>query len=427
MIRCILLLLILIGVAAPASAQGAPLVAFLNSAGQLVISSGDGGYRWIVTNPGETLVEPFGYSWSPNGDQLAFAVNVGSGVSLRVASAGSQSVGELGQIPSGQVSGGAWSGSSVLVSAAGQILLLDANSGAQTTVVSDPGTVSSGYGSARPNLPNTSALSDNFVLYQQGDGRYAVAAQDGSFAQPLNLTNDFDAPQSGLWSPDAPLVAYWGYSSSSALAVTNASTGASVQLDSGRSAPIPPLAWVGTRLIYRGADGLVRLAELACLTSNSCAGDELNQGVELLPATADEVQTDGTWVYFLNGNTVQAVNLGCIGTGDCLNSAQTVGDNAAPQGRVHAAGGTLVYTAFTADPNNPNDREVRGVDLGCLSAGTCSPVTVIGSAVAGLVSPDGRYVIVEQMGSGLSSLDLSTGNATYLSDAGAPLLKARWN
>lgn len=426
MIRCILLLLIVIGVAVPVSAQGAPLVAFLNSAGQLVVSSGDGGYRWIVTNPGEMLVQPFGYTWSPDGDRLAFAVSSGGAVSLRAASVGAQSVSEIAQISSGQVMGGAWAGGSVLVSAGGQIALLDTTSGASAPV-SEMGAVSSGYASARPNLPIPSALAGNFLLYQQGDGRYAVAARDGSFAQPLNLTNDFDAPQSGLWSPSAPLVAYWGYSGSSALAVTNAGSGATVQLDSGRSAPIPPLAWVGTRLIYRGADGLVRLADLGCLTNNGCAGDELSRGSELLPASADEVQTDGTWVFFLNGSAVQAVNLNCVGAGSCLSAAQTIGENAAPQARVHASGGTLVYTAYTSDPNNPNDREVRGVDLGCLNSGACQPVTVLGGAVAGLVSPDGRYVIVEQLGSGLSSLDLASGNLAYLSDAGAPLLKARWN
>jgi hypothetical protein len=424
MIRCVLLLLIVIGVAFPASAQGAPLVAFLNSAGQLVVSSGDGGYRWIVTNPGEQLVEPFGYSWSPSGDQLAFAVNVGGAVSLRIASMASQRVVEIAQASAG-VMGGDWAGNSLLVSADWQISLIDTNSGAQTALGS--GGVSSGYRSARPNLPSGVSLSDGYLLYQQGDGRYAVAALNGGFSQPLNVTNDFDAPQSGLWSSAAPLVAYWGYNGSSILAVTNASTGATVQLDSGRSAPIPPLAWAGTRLIYRGADGLVRLADLACLNNNTCAGDELSRGVELLPATADEVQTDGTWIYFLNGDTVEVVNLNCVGAGDCLNAAQTLGGNAAPRTRVQAMGGTLVYTAYTSDPNNPNDREVRGVDLGCLNGGGCNPVTVMGSAVAGLLSPNGRYVIIEQMGSGLSSLDLATGNTAYLSDAGAPLLKARWN
>jgi hypothetical protein len=346
-------------------------------------------------------------------------------VSVRVATTSAQGVAEIGQFPAGQVMGGDWSGNSVLVSAGGQMTLVDAGSGAQSAL--GAGGVSSLYASARPNLPGAAALSEGYLLYQQGDGRYTVAALNGSFAQPLNLTNDFDAPGSGLWSPDAPLVAYWGYSGNSVLAATNASTGATVELDSGRSAPIPPLAWVGARLIYRSADGLVRLADLSCLSANSCAGDELSRGDELLPATADEVQTDGTWVYFLNGSTAQAVNLNCVGAGDCLNAALTIGTNAAPQTRVHAAGGTFVYTAYTADPNNPNDREVRGVDLGCLNAGACSPVTVLSGAVTGLLSPDGRYVVVEQLGSGLLSLDLGTGTTAYLSDAGALLLKARWN
>ena len=46
----------------PALAQSAPLVALVNSGGQLIVSSGDGSFRWIVTNPGETLVGDFVWS-----------------------------------------------------------------------------------------------------------------------------------------------------------------------------------------------------------------------------------------------------------------------------------------------------------------------------------------------------------------------------
>jgi hypothetical protein len=88
---------------------------------------------------------------------------------------------------------------------------------------------------------------------------------------------------------------------------------------------------------------------------------------------------------------------------------------------IHAAGGTLAYTA-----GDSYNREVRVLSLDCLSSGGCSPQTALTGAAAGLVSPDGASVVVEQQGVGLNVLNLASGATTHLSDGGA-LATARWN
>ena len=151
------------------------------------------------------------------------------------------------------------------------------------------------------------------------------------------------------------------------------------------------------------------------------------------PASAADVQTDGTWVYFRDGDVIRTVNLGCVGAGNCAGSAVTLGANAAPQTMLHIAARTLAYTAYAQDPNNLNDREVRIVNLNCLNdPASCAAQTFLGGAVAGLLSPDGGALIVEQAGSGMNILNLGTLASTYLSDLpggtpGSPLLTAaRW-
>ncbi len=96
----LLVVLCLIGMvitAGSAAAQSStPLVAFANSSGQLIVSSGDGGYRWIVTNPGETLAGTT--AWTPRGDQLVFAVGSGGSASMRAANVSQQTISEIGQV-----------------------------------------------------------------------------------------------------------------------------------------------------------------------------------------------------------------------------------------------------------------------------------------------------------------------------------------
>ena len=347
--------------AAQARQSASPLVAFVNSSGQLIVSSGDGSYRWIVTNPGEKLAgDP---AWSDSG--LLFVV----GGSLRAGSVSQQSASDVGK-------------------AAGTLLSVSANG--------------------------------KFVFYQASDGSYQIQGQDGSGGFALPITNDLGARYSGLWS--GTLVAYWGYSGNSTLAVTDAAAQQTVTLDSGRSAPITPLAWrpKSTQLIFRDATGSIRLVDLACL-QGGCSTNPLENAATLTAADTD-IATDGTWLYFRADTNINAVKLDCGSS--CTGVA--IAANAAPQTALSAAGGTLIYTAYEQNPNDPSDREVRAINLDCMSnPSSCAPQTVLASAVAGAISTDGHYAVV-QLASGLNSLDLGNGSTAYLSDAGASLTDAIW-
>jgi hypothetical protein len=354
----------------PAAAQGAPLVAFANASGQLVVSSGDGAYRWIITNPGERLAGD--YAWV--GSRLVFAVDAGGSASLRAADASSQSVTEIGQVA----------------------------------------------GVLRSLSPDGSV-----ALVQGSDGSYALQSINGDRVA-LPVSNNPGAPNSGLWSNAQPLVAYWGYAGNSTLAVTSATSGQTITLDSGRSAPITPLAWIpgSALLIYRDTSGIARLSDVSCLQSG-CAANPLESGIALANADTDAA-TDGTWLYFRSGTTIAAVNLGCASSDTCLNSSAVIAQNAAPQTTLQVGGRVLAFTGFAANPNDSSDREVRALSLGCMNdPASCAPQTILGGAVAGAVSANGRFVVIES-GSGLESLDLSSGQRAYLSDRGAALAGARW-
>lgn len=430
LLRLSLLCIVILIATQPVLAQGgAPLLAFLNSSGQLVISSGDGGYRWIVTNPGENLNRQIGYAWSPQGRQVFFALGGAGDVSLRVADPASQSVGEIGRV-GGQVSGGQWlpDGSAVLVAVDNRLLAFPAVGGEPVQIAAAEGAVTlrSPFDNAnRVHQPQARVTSPNgdFLLY-------SINSQ--LVFQPLNLSPQSlaggvsDSPYSGLWADSAPLVAYTASSNgNSALAVTNTATGETLVLDSGRTAPINAIGWRpgSLELVYRDATNFIRLADLSCMTSG-CGSNPLQSGIELAPGSASEIQIDGSFVYYVDNGTVKAADLACVQVGGCVENAVTLGGNAAPQTMLHIGGGTLVYTAQNGG------YEVRAVDLRCLSnPASCQAVPVLSGAIAGLVSPDGAYVVVEQVGGGLNALRLTDGQLTYLSDpAGQSLLPyARWN
>lgn len=408
------------------SARVAARVAFVNGSGQLVVSSSDGSFRWIITNPGELLVDPVGYTWSADGNRVFFAVDLGAEVSLRVADIAAQSISELGKVPNNGLSGGQWIGSGVVIANGDRMSYIDTDNGAVTDLISGQGNIGllSPYANGDPNLAPTSSVSPagDYVFYQQGDGRYAVASLSSGTAFPLPGVNEPNARLNGLWSDITSLVAYWGFEGNSILSVTDAANGTTVTLDSGRTTPINPIAWrEGTsQLLYRDGAGVVRLADVSCLFSG-CTSNPLESGVEVLPASAMDVLVDGDWVFYREGDAVFALSLGCADSGTCAGSAAQLGGGPAPGTMIHAAGGTLAYTA-----GDSYSREVRIVPLDCLSSGGCSPQTALTGAAAGLVSPDGASVVVDQTGVGLNVLNLSSGTTTYLSDGGA-LATARWN
>jgi len=417
----------------PASAQqGGPFLALVNGSGQLVIGSADGSFRWIVTNPGEPLHPALGFSWSPWGSRLFFAVGGGE-TSLRVADVGSQSVSEIGRV-SGAVTGGYWTpdGNGILIAPANRLLVYPASGGEPLELASASETIvlRSPFDAAseRPNLlQGRNMSSGQFLFYAQGNSN-VVQALGG---QPVMIAGGDPAAQfNGLWADAAPLVAYSGLSGNSFLAVANAMTGDTLVLDSGRLAPIMPLLWrPGTlQLIYRDATSFIRIADLSCMMGQ-CPGNPFDSGLELIPASATDVQADNAALYYVDGGAVYALPLSCVDAGNCAGMALTLGTNVAPQSMMDVAGRTLVYTAYTQDPYNAADREVRVVDLACLgNPPACGARTVLTGATAGLLSPDGGYVVVER-GGALHTLRLSDGQLAHQAEGGGPtmLSRARWS
>jgi hypothetical protein len=420
--KCLLLAVLLLALIVPVWAQSGSLVAFVNNSGQLVVASMDGNTRWIVTNPGETLHPALGYSWSPDGRQLFFAVQQGDGsVSLRVGDVASQSAADIGQA-SGNLSGGDWAGNSVLVADGAQIG--GYGSGGAAGLVQGSAALVSSFADRQPNLAVPANVSSQTLFYWQ-DGGYVLNVSGNPIALPGSQP-DPRTRNSGLWSADGSLVAYSAYGDDGNTAVYVANTaGQTLTLSSGRTTPVFPEGWIANNpwLMYRDGAGQVRAADVGCLRSG-CGDNPLANGAVLAPASATEVQAEGNAVFFRDGNSIRAVPLSCINDNSCLNSAVSIGEQAAPETILDVNGGTVVYTAYTQDAFNAADREIRVGSAGCLD---CALATVIPGATAGLVSPDGRYVVADILGDGLYAVNLSDLTRVYLSGAGADVLKARWN
>jgi len=355
----LLLMIVAVGV----QAQGSPLLAFVNSSGQLVVSSADGGFRWIVTNPGETLVN--GYHWS--GSRLFFAVRDGGEISLRVGDANSQRVTEIGRGAGSTVSFGGFTQNSLIAAIDDRINIYPLNgSGGFETGVSG-------------ELVETSTDGDAIFL-RGSDGNYALLSPDGANRTPLGFGNDPNSPFLSLWSDTGSLVAYADFGNGSGLAVTDANTGETVTLNSDGSIPLIPLAWAGTNLIYRGTGGVIRIADMSCL---NCGSNPLENGVDLLPGSATDIQIDDAQAYFIiednSGNeNVATVDLACVARNDCLSSME------------------LIET---------------------LESGT----TVLA------LSPDGSYVITSHsIDSSLNVVSLRDGGSVQLSE-NSDLSEARWS
>lgn len=374
-------------------AQSSTLLAFLNGSGQLVVSSGDGTTRWIITNPGQLLDESLGFAWTSDGN-LIFAVQ-GFGVFLG-----------------------------------------DPTTQAITPVEADDlANLSHLRGlSNRPNLAQPQGVSpDNNFAFLWNNGQYALAnLRDNSVTQ-LPIVGNNNDQSSGLWASNAPLVAYWGVdnsTSSVALSITHAPTGNSITASSGGSVPIPPIAWLpnSTQLIYRTARGDVLLADVGCV-ANGCSANPLESGVTVAPSSVSHVQVAENTLYYVDGQQVVGVDLSCAISNTCLDSRFVVGENVAPLTMMHVQDNILVYTAYASDPNNTFDRIIQLVDLTCVPNCTAQPI--LNGAVAGLLSSSADYLMIDIAGEGLNILDFANGSLVYLTDTmggqlGAGLVTAQW-
>ena len=413
----------------PTAAQtSAQRVAFLNASGQLVVSSADGVQRWIITNPGENLVPNLGFTWSPNGDNIFYAVQQDGAVSLRIGDVNAQTSREIARV-GGNISGGGWlPDGRLLLAGAG----LPTNDPALFTF--EAGQLISPYlqepgqsAKARSAAPDGSA-----IFYRSASGTYALQSPSQTEI-PLPLSNDIQARDSGLWATNAPFVAYWGQAADgrSALAVSESRSGATILLPSAGNTPIAPIAWLNgvSSLIYRDSSSQIRIADVSCLLSG-CSANPLETGTLLLPASAMDVYGTGEWIVFKDGELVQALSTSCIAANTCQGSAIVLGQQAAPRSALYISGQSMSYSAYTNNPLDPADRDVRILNLGCLP--NCeAPRSILPAALAGPISRNGAMMLVDIVGSGLHILDLNQLSSIYLSgpysEAGLSLLKARWN
>lgn len=372
---------------------GVPLVAFTNASEQLVIATPDGGSRWIVTHPGETLNAGVPLQWTNDG-ALLFAVSAGNITSLRRAVPSTQALSELTQL-NANVQSGAWlpnGAGLVFVSQATELAVWDARANATNTL-------------ANGALSLALSADGTQVAYRTREG-YALTAINRAAPVPLNGQPLNNAQM--LWAERAPLLAYTALAPSGmpALYVVNATNGVQFMQESSSSAPILPLLWLpaDNLLLYRSSNGILAL-DSSCL-AQSCDGIA---PANVLPVTANALNStpSGALVYTLNGAVYGA---------STLSAAPLALDNTSPSA-LYMGGEIAIYTS-----GNGN---IHAVDVGCVARGGC-PTQMTGTAGNVLaVSDAGRYVLYTN-GNRLLVLDLTSGRSAELGTVGAGV-RANWN
>lgn len=366
-----------------------PYLSYVNAGGQLVITDANGNFRWVVTNPGEQLLETVPLAWSPGDNRLLHAVQTGGSISIRLADMEQQTLLELANV-TGAVGGGSWTatGSGVLLSTSAGIQLLDPNSGNSALLV--PGGQLTSGGATSPD--------GRFLFFYLG-GSFATAPTSNPQAlSALPGQNNPTADNVGLWAGSSPFVAYWGFGSSgtSTLGVANAANGAVLQVDGGSSLPITPLTWLpGTQtLLYRSAAGVMAL-DASCLAT-SCNGTP--QATAILPVETSRVAiSQSNVLVYAVGSQLLGASAQCVRGGDCTAGAVTVG-GIANSNSWGIAGGTAVFTA--------TDGTINTVELGCVGAGTCNPTATSLRGIVGSTAQTTAHAAVFA-GNQLQILDLT--------------------
>lgn len=428
-------LVVLVAVVLPSTAAqstDAPLLAFLNSSGQLVVTSADGAVRWIVSNPGEIIHPALGFSWSANGELLFYAVQESEDrVSLRVGDAATQSSAEVGNVVE-PVSGGEWVGNFVRVADATTDALYSLQGVSQQREASAE--LLSPFALGNAHLPRVSSFSEAAdTAFAWQNGGYGLLSADGNF-RGLGIFNNRRSVRSGLWANSEPLVAYWGTVSetgASTLAVTNAETGAVALLSGGSGTPLQPILWLAdsTILIFRDASSQLRAADLACLLS-SCALNPLETGVAFLPPSVNDVQqmADGR-VIFRDGEDLLAIDPACITEDTCLENTVVLAQQVAPRTLLDALDTRIAFTAYQNSAADPADRRAAVLDADCPPDDNCVPFSVP-NARAGYLSTDERYLVADVLDDGLYIVAIEDGSRVYLTSSSQDddlLQTTRWN
>lgn len=413
-----ILILLLIGVSS-VQGQAVPRLALLNSSGQLVIASADGTARWIVTNPGETLNPDTGYTWSPDGNLLFFAIDTAGGTTARIADLATQTTTDIAQ-SNGRLSGGDWlTTDRVLLSDGSDVIAYSAD-GAQPLLPGVAATLISPYsnGSAAQGI----SPDGNYLIFRDNSrGSTVIYRRDRNDLIDLSVSSELNARGNGMWSDAASLVAYQGTDAAgqNVLSVTNPALPATFTLSSNSSIPLSVIGWLpdSNRLIYRDSSGQGRLADVGCLVSG-CNDNPLESATVVLPVAAGDVHISGTRLVFRMDDSLYALDTACSQTNTCADSAVGIATQLAPRSGVQVAAGTVVYTAYSTASSDPLDREIRRLDLSCLPD-SCQPQNLLSGAVAGAISPDGGYLVADIFDSGINIVRLSDFNLVYLTTSGA--------
>lgn len=370
-----------------ALAQRTVNLAYVNTGGQLVITDSNATSRWVVTNPGESLLADVNLAWAPNSDQLFFGVQAGGTSSLRVANPSSTTVAEIASV-NGGVLGGEWTpnGQAVLVGLNDGIYQLGANGAARL------------ISNAQVTTGQLISPNGRFLFYYHGSG-FAVDTISGGNQVALPGRNNVIATGVGLWAPNSPFVAHWGFgdTGTSVLVVTNAASGDSVVLDSGSSVPVTPLVWQAETLLFRGATG-VQAINLACL-ANGCGSTP--SAVNILPVDAANVSIDGNVLVFSRAEQIFGANANCANNGDCASNAVQLGSLANTY--LSVMDNTAAYTT--------TDGSIQAVNLSCVGSGGCNATNTGVRGNIQMFAPNGEQVLA------VSSNRLQIINLSNLADS----------
>lgn len=347
-------------------AQTMNLLAFVNSGGQVVITSADESYRWIVTPPNQALTATPALAWSPDGRWLLYATPA----QLHLADTATQTI--LTADVGGTISQLQW-----------------ANQADSFTLTHSErvwlGNVREGIINLLP-LANGSLPVDG--LAPQADALMLI--QNGVF-QTLNVNtaqlipsalavNPYLIPNAVYWADRSAWVAYAGVSvnQTSAFAVSHIMTGETWMLDSGTSLPVTPLGWQprGSLLFYRDISG-IRVADVGCL-ENGCGGNNpLLSGQPLLPTNVTSLMIGTQNLAYVEGGQVRL----CPSLTDCSQPLEL--------GALQAGQALLAsedHGAFTG-----TDGLIVRFDLNC--GALCGAISTGASGVLYALAGDGRSIV----------------------------------
>ncbi|GAB1422323.1 hypothetical protein MASR2M15_25510 [Anaerolineales bacterium] len=387
-----------------ASAQEGQFVAFMNSAGQLLISSQDGQIRWILSDPGQTIATQQLPKWSFDGHRLLYALDLGQqSFDLRMVDAPSQSL--IASTPINPFGGADWvSGQNALVAQGSELLVFN--------------TALQSLGTFQGNLRLLQTV-------QTGNGVLALLVEGNAYrlfnannTALFELPGQYDARTHGHTTNEQGLIAYSSRDESGgSLLVVVSANGTFFAHPSASTSPMQALTFTGDRrLNYRDVSGVIRIADVSCVLT-SCGVDPFSSALDILPASAGEIKLNGNTLVYKDANQLLMAPITCLNTGSCNASAAVLATNVALRLPYFMAdNGKLFYTGFNNNVADVSDRHLFSADLACAD---CGAQLLRSGALAVDLSSDGRKLVIDDADEGLNILDLASGSLVFLAPPAA--------